>query len=89
MFRNVGLIGCGTIGSELALVIDSGKIKKAALVSLYDEVENVVVELKSKLQNDLTSLILLTMEILINQNLLRLISCFPSVLIGEIGGNTS
>lgn len=54
MFRNVGLIGCGTIGSELALVIDSGKIKKAALVSLYDEVENVVVELKSKLQNNNT-----------------------------------
>ena len=51
MIRNVGLIGCGTIGSELALVIDSGKIKKAALVSLYDEVEKVVVELKSKLQN--------------------------------------
>ena len=51
MFKNVGLIGCGTIGSELALAIDSGKIKKAALVSLYDEVENVVVELKSKLQN--------------------------------------
>jgi aspartate dehydrogenase len=51
LFKNVGLIGCGTIGSELALAIDSGKIKKAALVSLYDEVENVVVELKSKLQN--------------------------------------
>jgi aspartate dehydrogenase len=51
LIRNVGLIGCGTIGSELALVIDSGKIKKAALVSLYDEVEKVVVELKSKLQN--------------------------------------
>jgi aspartate dehydrogenase len=51
LIRNVGLIGCGTIGSELALVIDSGKIKKAALVSLYDDVEKVVVELKSKLQN--------------------------------------
>jgi aspartate dehydrogenase len=51
LFKNVGLIGCGTIGSELALVIDSGKIKKAALVSLYDEVENVVIELKSKLLN--------------------------------------
>ena len=55
MIRNVGLIGCGTIGSELAHVIDSGKIKKAALVSLYDEVENVVVELKSKLQNKNTA----------------------------------
>jgi aspartate dehydrogenase len=55
LIRNVGLIGCGTIGSELAHVIDSGKIKKAALVSLYDEVENVVVELKSKLQNKNTA----------------------------------
>lgn len=51
MFRKIGLIGCGAIGSELALAIDSGKVKKAALVSLYDNVENVAVQLKSKLQN--------------------------------------
>lgn len=51
MFRKIGLIGCGAIGSELALAIDSGRVKKAALVSLYDNVENVAVELKSKLQN--------------------------------------
>jgi aspartate dehydrogenase len=51
LFRKIGLIGCGAIGSELALAIDSGRVKKAALVSLYDNVENVAVELKSKLQN--------------------------------------
>lgn len=51
MFRKIGLIGCGAIGSELALAIDSGRVKKAALVSLYDNAENVAVELKSKLQN--------------------------------------
>jgi aspartate dehydrogenase len=51
LFRKIGLIGCGAIGSELALAIDSGRVKKAALVSLYDNVENVAVQLKSKLQN--------------------------------------
>src|SRR5919108_300171 len=39
------------IGSELALAIDSGKVKKAALVALYDKLENAAAELKSKLQN--------------------------------------
>lgn len=51
MFKNVGLIGCGTIGSELALAIDRGKVKKAALLLIYDKVESVAVELKSKLEN--------------------------------------
>lgn len=34
--RKVGLIGCGTIGSELATAIDSDKIPNAVLVSLFD-----------------------------------------------------
>ena len=55
MFRKVGIIGCGTIGSELALAIDSGKIKKAALVLLYDKVKNVAIELKSRLEHSSTT----------------------------------
>ncbi|HKG30265.1 MAG TPA: aspartate dehydrogenase [Nitrososphaeraceae archaeon] len=55
MFRKVGIIGCGTIGSELALAIDSGKVKKASLLLLYDKVENAVVKLKSKLENSNTT----------------------------------
>ena len=54
MFKNVGLIGCGTIGSELALAIDRGKVKKAALLFIYDKVQSVAVELKSKLENSNT-----------------------------------
>jgi len=55
LFRKVGIIGCGTIGSELALAIDSGKVKKASLLLLYDKVENAVVKLKSKLENSNTT----------------------------------
>jgi aspartate dehydrogenase len=54
LFKNVGLIGCGTIGSELALAIDRGKVKKAALLLIYDKVESVAIELKSKLENSNT-----------------------------------
>lgn len=34
--RKVGLIGCGTIGSELAVAIDSDRVSNAVLVSLFD-----------------------------------------------------
>ncbi|HZA62102.1 MAG TPA: Gfo/Idh/MocA family oxidoreductase, partial [Nitrososphaeraceae archaeon] len=54
MSRKVGLIGCGTIGSELALAIDNGMVPKAELVVLYDKVENVATELQSKLRNTTT-----------------------------------
>jgi aspartate dehydrogenase len=52
--RKVGLIGCGTIGSELALAIDTGMVQKAELVVIYDKVENVATELQSKLRNTAT-----------------------------------
>jgi aspartate dehydrogenase len=55
LLRKVGIIGCGTIGSELALAIDRGKVKKAALVLLYDKVKNVAVELKSRLEHSSTT----------------------------------
>jgi aspartate dehydrogenase len=51
MQRRVGLIGCGTIGTELAIAIDSGKVKNAFLVGLFDEVRDAADSLKSRLQN--------------------------------------
>ena len=51
MIRKIGIIGCGTIGSELALAIDSGKVENASLVALFDIVNSIAKQLKSKLQN--------------------------------------
>src|SRR6476646_4395645 len=51
MIRKIGIIGCGTIGSELALAIDSGKVENASLVALFDILNINAIQLKSKLQN--------------------------------------
>lgn len=48
----VCLIGCGTIGSELALAIDSGKVGSAMLVALFDTVEDAAQKLKLRLRKD-------------------------------------
>lgn len=48
--KNVGLVGCGTIGSQLAMAVDSGKVANASLVSLFDVVENNAQGLKSKMR---------------------------------------
>jgi len=37
MITRVGILGCGAIGMELAMVIDRGEIYGAKLVSLYDQ----------------------------------------------------
>lgn len=34
--KNVGLMGCGTIGTHLALAIDSGRVANASLTGLFD-----------------------------------------------------
>jgi aspartate dehydrogenase len=47
--RNVGLLGCGTIGSYLATAIESGTISNASLVGLFDIVDDSAKGLKSKL----------------------------------------
>lgn len=47
----VCLIGCGAIGSELAVAIDSGKVGSATLVALFDIVEDAARNLRSRLQN--------------------------------------
>ena len=48
--KKVGLVGCGTIGSQLAMAVDSGKVANASLVSLFDVVENNAQGLKSKMR---------------------------------------
>jgi aspartate dehydrogenase len=48
--RKVGLIGCGTIGRDLALAIDSGKVPNATLVSVFDLVEKNAVALQKTLK---------------------------------------
>jgi aspartate dehydrogenase len=46
---NVCIIGCGAIGSELAIAIDSGKVRGATLVALLDTVEDAAYKLKLRL----------------------------------------
>lgn len=48
--KRVGLVGCGTIGSQLAIAVDAGKVPNASIVSLFDTVEGSAQSLKSKLQ---------------------------------------
>jgi aspartate dehydrogenase len=50
--RNVGLIGCGTIGTHIALAIDSGNIANASLTSLFDIACNNADSLKSMLRRN-------------------------------------
>jgi aspartate dehydrogenase len=52
MIKCVALIGCGTIGKEIAFAVDSGKIKNASIVALFDNVKSAAEELKSKLNNN-------------------------------------
>ncbi|HEV8387426.1 MAG TPA: hypothetical protein VGQ03_07370, partial [Nitrososphaera sp.] len=49
--RRVGLIGCGTIGSQLAIAIDSGKVSNATLVSLFDVVTENAQSLQGRLEH--------------------------------------
>ena len=37
MITRVGILGCGAIGMEMAMVISRGDIDGATLVSLYDQ----------------------------------------------------
>lgn len=51
MVKRVGIIGCGTIGSQLASMVDSLKVKNAELVSLFDIAEGRAENLSTKLQS--------------------------------------
>jgi aspartate dehydrogenase len=50
--RGVGILGCGTIGTELALAIDSGRVKNASVVALFDGVNQVALSLQYRLRNN-------------------------------------
>jgi aspartate dehydrogenase len=52
--KRVGIVGCGTIGSQLALAVDSGKVANASLNSLFDVVEASAKTLKSKTMSNPT-----------------------------------
>jgi aspartate dehydrogenase len=52
MIKGVALIGCGTIGKEIAFAIDSGRIKNASVVTLFDKVKSAAYELRSKLHHN-------------------------------------
>jgi aspartate dehydrogenase len=49
--KNVGLIGCGTIGTYLALAIESRTVPNALLIGLFDIVHDSAESLKSKLNS--------------------------------------
>jgi len=48
--KKIGLLGCGAIGTQIALAIDSGKIP-AVLTHVYDDSKEMSESLVSKLQN--------------------------------------
>jgi aspartate dehydrogenase len=47
--NRIGVIGCGTIGSELALAIDKSRIKNAVIVFLFDSMTDASLNLRHKL----------------------------------------
>jgi aspartate dehydrogenase len=49
---NVCIVGCGAIGSELAMAIDSGKVTGVTLLALVDVVQESAHKLKLRLHND-------------------------------------
>jgi aspartate dehydrogenase len=51
MSKKVALFGCGTIGREIAIAIDSGKVNNATIVTLVDSVDHLADTLRSNLQN--------------------------------------
>jgi aspartate dehydrogenase len=51
MHRRVGIIGCGTIGTELALAIDKSHVKNAEIAFLFDSITNASLDLSGKLKN--------------------------------------
>ena len=52
MRKRVGVIGCGTIGAELALAIDKTHIKNAIIAFLFDSVTSASLDLRDKLHNN-------------------------------------
>lgn len=51
MAKRIGIIGCGTIGSQLASAVDAGQVRNATLVSLFDIVKDSAKNLGLRLQS--------------------------------------
>ena len=50
--KNVGLVGCGTIGTHLAMAIESRTIANASLTGVFDIIDSNAKILKSKLSSN-------------------------------------
>lgn len=50
--KNIGLVGCGTIGTHLAMAIESRTIANASLTGVFDIIDNNANILKSKLSSN-------------------------------------
>ena len=50
--KTVGLVGCGTIGTDLALAIESGSIRNARLGALFDAIDGNITGLRAKLKTE-------------------------------------
>jgi aspartate dehydrogenase len=51
MPKLIGIIGCGTIGTELAIAMDNGRVKNVSVIVLFDTVKDAAESLRVKLQN--------------------------------------
>lgn len=49
--KTIGLMGCGTIGTHLAMAIDSGRVANASLTGLFDIVDGNARALKTRLKS--------------------------------------
>lgn len=47
----IGLLGCGAIGTELALAVDSGRVPAAVITHVYDDSKEASATLVKKLKN--------------------------------------
>jgi aspartate dehydrogenase len=52
MSKRIGIIGCGTIGRELAFAIDNSFVGEAAIVFLFDTVITAASDLRGRLVNN-------------------------------------
>src|ERR687896_698899 len=49
--KTVGLMGCGSIGTRLALAVDSGSVANASISGLFDIIDGSASELKTRLKS--------------------------------------
>jgi aspartate dehydrogenase len=49
--KSIGLMGCGTIGTHLAMAIDSGRVANASVTGLFDIVDGNARNLKTRLKS--------------------------------------